>query len=232
MTTPTARTTPTTPDETPAIGAPRTADWWFDFISPYAYLQSERLDRFDGLARLRLRPVLFAGLLAHHGTKGPAEIPGKREHTYRQVAWMAHREGIALAFPPTHPFNPLPLLRLFVAAGGGRDALQRIFRFVWQDGRLPDDTQAFARLAGSLGIEDVGTALARPQVKDALRASTDEAIARGVFGVPTLDVDGERFWGFDATDMAVAWLQGDAFMRGDAMRRASAVPHGVRRRDA
>lgn len=222
----------TPPSSAPTAESLPTADWWFDFISPYAYLQSERLARFDGLAQLRLRPVLFAGLLAHHGTKGPAEIPGKREHTYRQVAWLAHREGIALAFPPMHPFNPLPLLRLFVSTGGGREALHAIFRFVWQDGRLPDDSEAFARLAKSLGIDDVPAALARPDVKDALRASTDEAVAHGVFGVPTLDVDGERFWGFDATDMAVAWLQGDAFLRGEAMRRAGAVPQGVRRRDA
>jgi 2-hydroxychromene-2-carboxylate isomerase len=214
----------------------KNADWWFDFISPYAYLQSERLDRFDGRVELRLRPVLFAGLLAHHGHKGPAEIPGKREHTYRQVAWLAHREGIALAFPPSHPFNPLPLLRLFIAAGGGRDALHAIFRFVWRDGRLSDDAAAFGRLAASLGLGDpddpgaLDAALSAPAVKARLRESTDAAIAQGVFGVPTLCVDGQQFWGFDATAMALAWLDGDAFMHGEAMRRAAALPHGVQRR--
>lgn len=210
----------------------RTADWYFDFISPYAYLQSERLDAFGGLVQLRLRPVLFAALLEHHGHKGPAEIASKRVHTYRHVLWTAHRAGIALTMPPAHPFNPLPLLRLFVAAGGTRDALARIFRFVWAEGRLPDDAAAFAALAASVGVPEPAVALARPEVKQALRAHTDHAIAQGVFGVPTLAVDGELFWGFDSTEFALAWLRGDPSATGEAMRRAADLPEGVRRRGA
>ena len=210
--------------------AMQTMDWWFDFISPFAYLQSERLDAFDQLAEVRLRPVLFAALLEHHGQKGPAEMAGKRAHTYRQVVWIAHREGIALTLPAAHPFNPLPLLRLFVAVGGSRAALHRIFRFVWAEGRLPTDTDAFAALAASLGIDEPQATLADPQIKQALRAGTDEAIARGVFGVPTVSIGNEHFWGFDSTDMALARLRGDAFMDSDAMRRAADLPLGVQRR--
>lgn len=205
-------------------------DWWFDFISPYAYLQSERLDAFDGLADVRLRPVLFAALLEHYGQKGPAEIGPKRVHTYRQVVWIAHREGIALTLPPAHPFNPLPLLRLFTAAGGTRTALRRIFRFVWAEGCLPTQSDALMKLAASVGINDPEEALARPEIKQVLRSSTEDAIARGVFGVPTISIGNAHYWGFDSTDMALADLRGDAFLHGDTMRRAGELPVGAQRR--
>ena len=92
-------------------------DWYFDFISPFAYLQSERLPAVSGALDLRYRPVLFAGILGAHGQKGPAEIPAKRVFTYRHVLWTARSRGVPLRFPPAHPFNPLPALRARGAAG-------------------------------------------------------------------------------------------------------------------
>ena len=97
--------------------------FYLDFISPYAYLAFEQLPQaLQGLSyAVDYQPVLFAGLLKHHGQLGPAEMPGKRDWTYRQVLWLAHRHGIPLQLPAAHPFNPLPLLRLALACGeGGR----------------------------------------------------------------------------------------------------------------
>src|SRR6185369_2796719 len=113
-------------------------DWYFDFVSPFAYLQSEQLASLGPRAELRYRPVLFAGLLAAHGQKGPAEMPGKREFTYRFVVWRAKELGITRKFPPEHPFNPLALLRLAHACDCRPDVVHAIFRFVWRDGRMPD----------------------------------------------------------------------------------------------
>jgi 2-hydroxychromene-2-carboxylate isomerase len=93
----------------------KTADWYFDFISPFTYLQSERLSRFDGKLAIRPVPVLFAGLLKHWGRKGPAEMATKRRFTYRQVQCVAERNGIPFRFPPQHPFNPVRALRAAVA---------------------------------------------------------------------------------------------------------------------
>jgi len=92
-------------------------DFWYDPISPYAYLAFECLPRaLMGLSvRVRYRPVLFAGLLKAHGQLGPAEIPGKRAWTYRQVLWLARQHGVPLDLPASHPFNPVPLLRLGLA---------------------------------------------------------------------------------------------------------------------
>ena len=92
------------------------ADWYFDFVSPFSYLQCEQLPMLERSVRIRYRPVLFAGLLKAHGHKGPAEIASKRRFTYRFVVWQAAKLGIPLKFPAAHPFNPLPLLRLAIAA--------------------------------------------------------------------------------------------------------------------
>ena len=98
--------------------------------------------------------MLFAGLLGANGQKGPAEIPAKRAFTYRFVVWQAKRLGIVLKFPPEHPFNPLPLLRLALACDCRPEAVHTIFRFVWRDGRLPDLPIEWAELTGELGIAD------------------------------------------------------------------------------
>src|SRR6266487_3546889 len=103
-----------------ACAAPRlpmpSADWYFDFISPFSYLQCEQLPTLERSIRIRYRPVLFAALLAAHGHKGPAEIASKRRFTYRFVVWQSAKLGIPLKFPAAHPFNPLSLLRLAIVA--------------------------------------------------------------------------------------------------------------------
>ena len=90
--------------------APKTVDWYFDFVSPFSYLQFEMMDRIASLASVRRRPVLLGGILNERGQLGPAEIPGKRLFTYRLVQWQAARYGIPLKFPPSHPFNPINAL--------------------------------------------------------------------------------------------------------------------------
>ncbi len=208
------------------------ADWYFDFISPFSYLQSERLASLAPKLSIRYRPVLFGVLLSHHGHKGPAEIPAKRAFTYRQVMWLAHKQGIPLKFPPEHPFNPLPLLRLAIACDCAPDAVQRIFRFVWRDGRLPDLPIEWAELTHDLGLVDADARIADPAVKAELRRNTDEAISRGVFGVPTLAIGGELFWGADATDMARDFVNAGCRYDDPEYARVAALPTGVVRKEA
>ena len=207
----------------------RSADWYFDFISPFAYLQSELLATLGAHARLRYRPILFAGLLNANAHKGPAEIPAKRTFTYQFVTWQARRLGIPIKFPPEHPFNPLALLRLAIACDCRPDAVQRIFRFVWRDGRLPDLPIEWAELVHAVGLADANARIGDPDVKAALRANTDEAIARGVFGVPTLAVGDALFWGADATDMAIDYLSGTLRLDQGEYARVAALPQGATR---
>jgi 2-hydroxychromene-2-carboxylate isomerase len=206
------------------------ADWYFDYVSPFAYLQAERLSSLPADLEIRCQPVLFAGLLDHWGHKGPAEIGAKRRFTYRHVLWVAQKHGVPLRFPPSHPFNPLQLLRLSVALGGDRDAILKIYRFIWRDGLLPDSAENLAALAKTLGLSSVDqlAALAStPEAKDGLRKNGEAAIARGVFGVPTLAIGDELFWGFDATEMALDYLKSVPLFTGAEMQRASDLPYGA-----
>lgn len=212
--------------------------FWFDPISPYAYLAFERLPQvLQGCSyAVSYRPLLFAGLLAHWGQLGPAEIAPKRDWTYRQVAWLAHQEGIALAMPATHPFNPLPLLRLLVACSedgtANRYQCETVLHQVWRSGGAGDDAQALARLTTQLAPTRDPQSGA---VKQALRANTETAIARGIFGVPTLELPRSDpalgpllFWGLDALDMVAARLRGEPWFDTE-WDRAAAVAAGVQR---
>jgi len=206
----------------------KTLNWYFDFISPYAYLQSTRLDDFAQHAVVRCHPVLFAGLLAHHGHKGPAEIASKRTFTYEHVAWLAKRNGIALTFPQTHPFNPLPLLRLATLFDSPMDVVARLFRYVWAEGHLPTDAQPWAALLAELEVtpEEID----QPAVKDALRTATQAAIGAGVFGVPTCEIGGQLIWGFESTDMVLARIEDDPFFESPGWLAARQVGDGVQRK--
>jgi 2-hydroxychromene-2-carboxylate isomerase len=121
-------------------------DWYFDFISPFSYLQSELLHLLPADLEVRFKPVLFAGLLNYWDNKGPAEIPPKRTWTFEHCAWLAHQHKIPMTLPAQHPFNPLPLLRLCVSLGSTAEVVHRLFRYVWREGRLPTDADHWQAL--------------------------------------------------------------------------------------
>lgn len=206
--------------------------WYFDFISPFAYLQWPRVRALAGRMDIEFRPLLFAGLLDVHRTKGPAEIPRKREFTYRFVHWRAARAGIPLRFPPAHPFNPLAALRLCIAAGATPDAITAIYDHLWRDGQRGDDAESLAGVAARLGIDDIAAAIGAAPVKAALKANYEAALADGIFGVPTLVADGQLFWGEDATPMFEDFLARPAMFDGEEMRRLDTLPIGIRRAGA
>lgn len=210
----------------------RAVDWYFDFVSPFSYLASQRIHvLLPPEVELRLKPVLFAGLLRTHGQKGPAEIPTKRRFIYRQAQWLAEQHGIPLRFPPAHPFNPLAALRLAVALGCRAEVVDIIFSFIWAEGRDPQAD--WNSLLERLGLETqhAQALIAAPQVKEQLASFGDEAVAAGVFGVPTLCVGAELFWGFDALELALRYLrEPQHFARGEYARVAQ-LPVGAQRRE-
>lgn len=201
--------------------------FYLDFVSPYAYLAFEKMPEIliGHSYRVSYQPVLFAGLLKHHGQLGPAEIAGKREWTYRQVLWLARQHGVDLQMPTMHPFNPLALLRLALACGGAgqpnRQVCETIFRHVWRGGQDALDPARLQALSAQLAPAMSPDA---PDVKALLRANTEEAIARGVFGVPSFAVDDKLFWGFDALPMLAAYLAGDDWFGSDWEAAARVTP--------
>jgi 2-hydroxychromene-2-carboxylate isomerase len=207
----------------------KTLTFWFDPISPYAYLAFEHLPQaLEGCSYVvDYRPLLFAGLLGHWGQLGPAEIEPKRAWTFRQVAWHAHRLGITMDTPSQHPFNPLALLRLGLAsapAGGlpNRRVVELLMHHAWRGGGDANDPARLQALAAAVAPQRDPASEA---VKAELRAHTEVAIERGVFGVPSFELDGRLFWGLDALPMLRAALQGDPWFDGPAWADA-AVPRG------
>ena len=209
----------------------KTLTFWFDPISPYAYLAFEALPQaLEGCSYVvHHRPVLFAALLGHWGQKGPAEIEPKRAWTYRQAAWQAHRLGVPIQLPAVHPFNPLALLRLALASAPpaglpNRRVVELLMDHVWRGGADANDP---ARLRALVDAVAPQRDPAGEAVKAELRAHADVAIEKGVFGVPTIEVDGRLFWGLDALPMVHALLQGDAWFDGPAWAAAAQAPPGV-----
>jgi len=201
----------------------RKAIWYFDVVSPYAYLHLHRFGELPPDLAIEYRPVLFAGLLNHWGQKGPAEIASKRRWTYRSCQYWAEAHGVGFRFPAGHPFNPLHFLRLILACDSRPEAVRRVFAQVWTTGADPAEEKGFAALARELGIEDL-TALGAPEIKEALRRNTEEAAAVGVFGVPTFVMDGEIFWGNDSIEFFNAWLADPRILDRPEMRRIAALP--------
>lgn len=208
--------------------------FYLDFISPYAYLAFEHLpEALEGISHsVSHKPVLFAGMLKHYGQLGPAEIAPKRDWTYRQVLWLAHKLDIPLQMPFSHPFNPLTLLKLAVtcspeAAPGqpNRFVCETIFRHVWRGGADVADAERLQTLVDQLvtkhDVQGDG-------VKSQLKKNTEDAITQGVFGVPTFAVDGKLFWGLDALPMLRAYLMGDPWFDG-SWDAAASVAQGIRR---
>lgn len=208
----------------------RKVDWFFDFISPFSYLAMEQSHRFTDEVEIAFTPVLFASLLNHWKHKGPAEIPEKRRFTSRYVQWLAARHGIPLKMPPAHPFNPLKVLRLSIALNNDPEVIQKIFRFIWCEGRRPDDPQNWRALTRILNVSDADEHIAAREVKEELRSNGERALEFGVFGVPSFVVDGELFWGFDALDFVLDYLRNPALLQTEEMRRISELPVGVERR--
>lgn len=207
-----------------------TVSWVFDVISPFAYLGLHDLERLPAHIELRFVPVLFAGMLSHFGQVGPAEIPSKRRFTYRFVLWRARQLGLPMRFPPAHPFNPLAALRLVLAAGSDRRAAAMVLEAVFGEGRDVTDPRVIAELAGRLGVADVERALSDPAVKQRLRDNTDWAISLGIFGVPTLVIGRELFWGHDAFGMALDYLNDRAGFVDPEMQALETLRVGVERR--
>lgn len=222
----------------------RDIHFYFDFISPYAWLAFKALPTaLEGIEhRVHYHPVVFGAMLKHHGQLGPAEMPGKRDWTYRQVMWLARQQGTVLQMPASHPFNSLALLRMAVATADNgqpsRDVVESIFKHVWCSGLEATDatrlealqhqiTQMMQETHANFQID-----LQAPEVKQNLIQQTQAAIDLGLFGVPSMVVNGQIFWGQDSLPMLRAYLEGDAWFASSDWRDVSELPVGVRRSQA
>lgn len=208
-----------------------TARWYFDLISPYAYLHLKKFGQLPSDLDIEYVPILLAGLLGHWGQKGPAEIAPKRRYAYRQIVWSAKHQGIPLKMPPQHPFNPLHALRLLLGAQPTREHVEIAFDMVWMEGRDMQSHDALMDLGRRLDVEDVESVLTDVRIKQQLRDNTDEAIRHRVFGVPTFLIGEAMFWGQDSLEMMLDYLHDPGIFDTPEMRRVDSLPMGASRRE-
>ena len=207
------------------------ARWYFDLVSPFAYLHLKRFSELHPALDIEFVPVLFAGLLKHWDNKGPAELAPKRLHTYRSCVWAASQHGIPFRMPPRHPFNPLHGQRLLVALGAPRAAVEAAYDFIWGEGR--DLAAEWPLFYARLGVdgERAAALIGDPQVKQALIENTAAAAAQGVFGVPTLAFRGQNFWGSDTIAWANAFIENPRMFDSGEMKRAGEIEVGAARKE-
>ncbi|WP_431268948.1 2-hydroxychromene-2-carboxylate isomerase [Dankookia sp. P2] len=207
-----------------------TITWYFDTVSPFAWIALPRIEALAARRPVTLAPVVLGAVLAHWGSIGPAELPPKRLHTYRLSQFMAEAAGLPLRYPSRHPFRSLEVQRLLTALCATPAAVRTAFEFIWREGRDASEPQEFAALCGRLGVADYAGLVAAQDAKAALRATTEAATAAGVFGVPTLRIGKEKSWGADALPMAEAYLADPGLFDRGEMARLATIPAAVERK--
>lgn len=195
----------------------KTVEFFFDLGSPASYLAWTQLPRIctEHGARLVLRPMLLGGVFQATGNSSPAMIPAKGRYFFKDLHRYARRYGVPLKFNEHFPINTLGLMRAAVGVQMQEPErfaawLEVMYRAMWAEGRNLGDLAVVAQVLEEGGFEAQGFAalVGDPEVKAALKAVTDEAVSRGVFGAPSCFVGDEMFFGQDRLEFVVEALKG------------------------
>ena len=184
----------------------KTIEFYFDVGSPASYLAWTQLPAIAERtgATLVYKPMLLGGVFQATGNASPAMIPAKGRYMIRDLARYAERYGVPMRFNPHFPINTLTLMRLLVAVQLHQperldDALQALFQATWVDGVNMGDPVRVAEVLAAAGLDAAALQqqIGEPAVKEALKATTEEAVRRGVFGAPTCFVGDDMYFGQD-----------------------------------
>jgi 2-hydroxychromene-2-carboxylate isomerase len=194
----------------------RTIDFYWDFGSPASYLAHMRLPAIAAAAGATLvsHPILLGGVFQATGNRSPVEVPAKGRYVFADLMRFARRDGVPFRMNPHFPVNTLVPMRGAIGLQQRRDArfaayVDAVFRAMWVEGTPLGEPAALAAVVQAAGIEpaEFEALVADPAVKDALKQATHDAVARGVFGAPTMFVGDEMFWGQDRLDWVAAALR-------------------------
>jgi len=201
------------------------ATFYYDIVSPFAYIYVKQRHRLEGKLNINPVPVLLGGLLRASENIGPGEVVAKRPHTYQFCVWQAEKLGIPIRFPEHHPFMTVAPQRLLVQQNADWAMVERAFDYVWMEGKDPNlswpDFCAYLGLpADTLKPDD-------PEIKAQLIANTKQAREDGAFGVPALIVNQHCFWGVDTIDWTLDYLARPHMFEEASYAYAANVPNGL-----
>lgn len=190
-----------------------TLDFYFDFISPYSFLASQRLEAYPGLkqAAITYKPVAFGSMLSRLGVKGPGEIAERRRQGLIDVMLLCQHYGLKLSAPPTHPFNSVYALRMALLLEGDARAqfVKAAFKAAWSDGLELGDPAVLKQLALELGLDlDPEAAASDPGARKSLKANTQELLSLGGWGLPSFVFEGQLYFGHDRLELLEAAVLG------------------------
>jgi 2-hydroxychromene-2-carboxylate isomerase len=201
-------------------------EFYFDFVSNNAYLAWTQLPKLCRKHDLTIRPVpvLFTGLLNSHANVGPAEIPAKRTWMTKNILRKAALVGVPMSPPIHHPFNPLLALRACSAPIGDKERerlINALFEAVWVNQRHVSDLEQMREVIEQAGLDSdaILDYAGSQEAKDLLRDNTEAAVAKGVFGIPSMRVEGELFFGYDDFPFIESFLQGGDPVEASELKR-------------
>lgn len=190
-------------------------EFWFDFSSGYAYFASAAVDELAARhgRTVRWRPYMLGTAFKYTGAQGLSSTPMKGDYARHDWARLSRQTGLEFRPPDNHPIVALPASRAFYwieehAADAAHEFARAAFHAYYAEARDMTRPAAVAEIGSSLGlpIAELEAGISSQRIKDRVKAASEEAIAKGVFGSPFFIVDGEPFWGFDRMPMLEAWL--------------------------
>ena len=187
----------------------KSLDFYFDVGSPAAYLAWTQLPALclEAGATLNYKPMLLGGVFQATGNRPPISVPLKGSYLFNDLGRFARRYGVPFRLNPYFPVNTLTLMRIAAGLEMRTDArlesyLRAVFDAIWSGDKNMADLATLAEVlqAASLDAAGLMALAAEPQVKERLRLQTEAAVARGVFGAPTMFVGDTLYWGQDRLD--------------------------------
>ncbi|KAF0684151.1 hypothetical protein As57867_023808, partial [Aphanomyces stellatus] len=176
--------------------SPRAAGrFYYDIISPFTYLFLKMRAPLIKKVDLTPVPIFFPELIRLHGSARPAKIPDKRRFSFASCVWRAKKLNVPLTFPKRHPFSSIHAQRLLLQENADWATIDRAFDFVWAQGNDPESQ--YGDFCDAVGLPRSTPLPSDKAVKDTLLQNTKDAAAAGVFGVPSVEVNGRVFWGCD-----------------------------------
>ncbi len=197
------------------------AYFYYDIISPYVYFFLKSRKVLEEKLELIPIPIFFPGLLRLQDNRGPAEVAEKRIHTYQFCVWKAQQLKLPFQFPNRHPFASAPAQRLLLQNKADLAMLDKAFDFVWGQGHDPElEWEDFCE---AIGLPKNTPKPQDEQIKKALIDTTQTAANHGVFGVPSIRINEQVFWGNDSIDWALEYLNKPEMFSEKEFQRARSV---------